>query len=314
MKTILLPLLFICFFATAQTKIEKYYDYNWKECKRDTAMYYSIAILKDSLWQCKDYYINEQSLQMQGFYKDTALTVEHGMFVYYHRNRMPMQTGIFISGAKQGSWLSFHTNGIIKDSVFYVNDKQTGYSLGWDKEGNQVDSVHFDNVENKITFVKWWPNGNPAMAGITINAKKHGAWQYFYNTGKLSLNEVFENGQLKSRNYYTEDGSLISDTAKTDKKASFPGGIKAWRAFVENKLLQSAYVYTGSGKIRVTVIFTINEEGRIIDVQVAAPNNKELDNVAMDIIKRSPKWTPAKMHGRNVSEEQQQQMIFQGVQ
>lgn len=56
-------------------KIEKYFDFQWKETSSENAMFYGVWEKVDSLWHRKDYYMHQKSLQMEGFFKDEACKV-----------------------------------------------------------------------------------------------------------------------------------------------------------------------------------------------------------------------------------------------
>ncbi|ARN78615.1 hypothetical protein BST97_11795 [Nonlabens spongiae] len=56
----------------------------------------------------------------------------------------------------------------------------------------------------------------------------------------------------------------------------------------------------GRDQVRISVMFTINVNGEIQDIQIQAPN-KELEREARQVISRLPKITPGKMNGEPVN-------------
>ncbi len=56
----------------------------------------------------------------------------------------------------------------------------------------------------------------------------------------------------------------------------------------------------GRDEVRISVMFTINVNGEIQDIQIQAPN-KELEQEARKVISRLPKITPGKMNGEPVN-------------
>jgi hypothetical protein len=126
--------LFITLQAFSQ-KIEKYYDYNWKECIPKNARFYSLITKIDSGWHRYDYYLNLKTLHMGGTYEDEDCKVKIGRFNYYYPNRQLQYSGNYVHDIKEGLWLSYHYNGIMSDSSFYVNGKKVGTSIGWYQNG-----------------------------------------------------------------------------------------------------------------------------------------------------------------------------------
>src|SRR6478672_1541890 len=84
-------------------KIEKYYDYLWKEVSDPSkARFYSLIEKKGNIWSRQDYFIHERSLQMQGYYKDADCKVEDGEFTFYYYNRRLQMKGRYVNGKKSG--------------------------------------------------------------------------------------------------------------------------------------------------------------------------------------------------------------------
>ena len=86
MKTIsTLTLVLLTSLAYAQ-KIEKYYNYNWKETDISGASFYSMIDKTDSGWLRKDFYIHRKTLQMQALYADSSCKMQAGTAYYFYPN------------------------------------------------------------------------------------------------------------------------------------------------------------------------------------------------------------------------------------
>ena len=44
----------------------------------------------------------------------------------------------------------------------------------------------------------------------------------------------------------------------------------------------------------------VDEEGNIKDAYVSVPFHPEFDEIALEVVTKSPKWIPAKLYNRNV--------------
>lgn len=60
-------------------------------------------------------------------------------------------------------------------------------------------------------------NGKPSEKGKYINAKKHGIWIYYYETGMMSQKEKWKHGTLLWQVYYTEKGKVSKTVNKKGK-------------------------------------------------------------------------------------------------
>ena len=301
-KIICLTLLFflISFESTAQ-KIEKFYDYKWKECAPNEARFYSLTTKTDSGYYRKDYYIKERRIQMIGNYLDSLCTIRNGNFTFYHANGVLESTGKYIRNKKEGKWINFHNNGFIKDSTVYSAGKQIGKRISWYPNGYQNDSIVL-NEDRSGVHVSWFDNGVPAAAGIySADMKQHGKWKYFHRNGNISSIEIYDESKLVNKQYYNENGELMTDTTCTDRPAEFKGGIEAWLKYISNHIyFPSGYKIINGDVAKVVVIFTVNEEGEIENVFTSTPFDKAFDSIAEKAIKRSPKWLPAINHNRRV--------------
>lgn len=311
MKTTLTFIALLLFYYGSAQKIEQYFDWRWNPTEPASARYYGVMEKNDSVWNRKDYYIHERSLQMEGSYKDTACKIAHGHFVFFHPNRSVLQTGNYINNKKEGLWLSFHNNGLLSDSAFYHDGQVIGTRMGWHSNGYISDSSVW-NVDGSGVQVRWFDNGNPSSAGKFFSeSKQHGKWQYFHKNGNLSATEIFDRGRLISRQYFDETGTPITDTASRDNEFIFPGGQQKWAKYLYKQLFfPSQFQIVNTDKDVVVVEWTIDEEGNVTDINVYTPFYPEFDKIAVAAIKKSRKWIPAIDHNRRVKSYKRQPVIF----
>jgi Gram-negative bacterial TonB protein C-terminal len=93
----------------------------------------------------------------------------------------------------------------------------------------------------------------------------------------------------------------MSDTTSNDSDVQFTGGEKAWNKYLTKNLhFPSGYEFKTGYQAVVVVTGTINEEGKVIDVEVSAPLYPAFDKIALEALKDSPKWVPAVSHNRKV--------------
>jgi antitoxin component YwqK of YwqJK toxin-antitoxin module len=307
----LLVTLFIGSFTAAQT-IERFYDYNRKQCEPSHAIYYSTLDKTDSGWQVKTYFLSTKKLEMIGVYTDSTEKIMNGSFAWYYGNGILKSTGVYRNNEKQGIWISLHPNSYMSDSAFYEDGRIIGTRLKWNSNGYLSDSISFDQTGRSIA-VSWFSNGNIASAGrINERGEPFGKWQYFYKQGGISSSEIYQAGKLLEYTYYKPDGSISNDTSITYTPPSFPGGASAWGNYLANRFrpLAEASKLNTPEKITILIDFEVDEEGNVINPMVRVPIQPEFDKIALEAIIKSPKWKPAKAHNRFIKASTTQSITF----
>jgi TonB family protein len=310
-KIVFLLLTLSISWRTGAQQITKYFDFNWKECPANEARFMGVIIHTDSGWLRKDYFIREKKLQMKGLYKDSDCKFATGQFIFFHANGNLQTIGKYTDNKKEGLWISFYENGNMRDSTVYEAGKPAGISIQWHSNGYMSDST-FYRPDGTAVKVGWFPDGTVSEAGyLTADMKLHGKWQFFHANGKLSAAETFNAGKLVDRQYYAEDGTLMSDTTDHTRPAEFPGGIPAWMKYLERNLFfPPGYEIINGDKAAVVVEFTVDKEGKATDVRIATPFHPAFDAIALRTFKNSPVWKPAINHNRKVSYSHRQAVYF----
>lgn len=99
---------------------------------------------------------------------------------------------------------------------------------------------------------------------------------------------------------------------KVEIEAQFPGGEAGWRKYLERNLNPNAPVDNGApeGSYTVWVQFIVDKEGNISDVKALTNHGYGMEDEAMRVIKKGPKWTPAQQNGRQVKAYRKQPITF----
>lgn len=314
-RTMLIFLLLVSAFTGLHSqKIEKYFDYGWKPCEPNMARFYARIEYTDSGWLRRDYFLAEKKLQMKGLYKDSATSIGHGRFYFFHPNGILQSTGNYENGKKQGVWFGFYPNGFMRDSTEYDHGNARGTSLQWHNNGFLSDSAVY-NEDGSTISVSWFDDGSVSSAGhLNALGKPQGKWQYFHTNGKLSASEAYDNGRLVDRKYFSEAGSPMADTTDRSKSAEFTGGIPAWTKYLGRKIyFPPNYQIINGDKAVVVIEFTVTENGEIADVTLKTPFHKAFDDIALMAVKGAPKWKPAMDHNRRVKISHRQAINFEQV-
>lgn len=167
-------------------------------------------------------------------------------------------------------------------------------------------------------FVFFGPDGKVDSSGSTYEGKKNGWWYYMTDSSTLFRKEKYDLGKLIKN----MDTSAIRLEREEDKKkwdsrlvkdeveASFNGGDKAWAKFIQKNIEFPDRARNLRKNGTVVVQFIVDTKGNVTDIEIAQSVEYSIDEEAMRIIKKSPKWNPAYMDGHNVKAYRKQPLTF----
>ena len=96
---------------------------------------------------------------------------------------------------------------------------------------------------------------------------------------------------------------------KVDIEAAFPGGREGWRTFLQKNILYPSRAI--QNKIQGTVVlqFVVCNDGTVCDIQ-ALSGPQELQEAAITLLKKTPKWNAAVVMGKDVRSYHKQSIIY----
>ena len=99
---------------------------------------------------------------------------------------------------------------------------------------------------------------------------------------------------------------------KVEIEAAFPGGLKAWKRYLERTLDAGSSVVAGApdGIYTVMVRFIVDKDGTISDVVALTQHGYGMEEEAIKVIRRGPRWIPAIQNGTNVKAYRSQSVTF----
>lgn len=100
---------------------------------------------------------------------------------------------------------------------------------------------------------------------------------------------------------------------KVEVEATYPGGDTTWNQFLAKNLNTAIPVDNGApkGKFIVIVKFIVSKDGSLTDVYCENDPGYGMCQESVRIIKKSLKWVPAQVEGRNVNAYRRQPIAFQ---
>ncbi|AEW01766.1 hypothetical protein A4D02_07115 [Niastella koreensis] len=96
---------------------------------------------------------------------------------------------------------------------------------------------------------------------------------------------------------------------KVEREAYFPGGQRAWLSFLQEHLEYPAKAKRKNIQGTVVVQFIVDKDGTLSYIE-AISGPEQLRQAAVNVIKKSPNWTPASQNGYNVKSYKKQPVGF----
>ena len=102
---------------------------------------------------------------------------------------------------------------------------------------------------------------------------------------------------------------------KLEIDAVFPGGDDGWRSFLSQNLNPTVPVVKGApaGKYTVLVQFVVDQTGKVVDIQPLTALGYGMEEEVVRMLKRSPRWKPARLNGEAVNVYRKQPVSFEVV-
>ncbi|MEO8720871.1 MAG: energy transducer TonB [Ginsengibacter sp.] len=98
---------------------------------------------------------------------------------------------------------------------------------------------------------------------------------------------------------------------KVEIEAQFPGGNSAWARYVSRAINAQLDEFTESDYGTCVVRFVVDRTGQVSDVQATTMKGSKLAEIAVNAIRKGPKWTPAQQNGRQVNAYRLQPVTLQ---
>jgi periplasmic protein TonB len=113
-------------------------------------------------------------------------------------------------------------------------------------------------------------------------------------------------------NSKTTDSSKSDDYIKVEVEASFPGGLKEWKKYLEKNLRAETPVNNNAkrGRYLVVVQFIVDVDGKISNVTALTNFGYGMENEVKRVIQNGPNWVPATQDGKIVKAYRKQPITF----
>lgn len=160
------------------------------------------------------------------------------------------------------------------------------------KSGDTIKSGSFEVIDNRILF---FVKENKLASYVNIytqNAKG----LLSLTKGARAVSAVPAKAPIEPLPSNDTTGYL----GKVDIPAEFPGGINKARQFIANNIQYPDEAVENGVNGTVQVKFTVELDGSISNIQIVRKLGYGCDEEVIRVLKRMPKWSPAKLNGKIV--------------
>ncbi len=156
--------------------------------------------------------------------------------------------------------------------------------------------------EHDTIFVKdYYINGQLQMSGSYLDEKceiKNGLFTFYYQNGQKSSEGFYRNntreGDWKYWNGKGEEEGFV------ESMPEYPGGPEAMNAFIAKETCYPKYARKNNIQGRVVLEFIVGIDGTISDITVKKSAHPVLDEEAIRVISKMPKWKPGMQNNKPV--------------
>jgi len=195
----------------------------------------------------------------------------------YYSNGDIQMTGSFKNKSctkKEGDFKYYYFSGLTKSEGKFSNNKKVGH------------------------WINYYENGNKDVESDFFYDKYDGQRKWYFENGQLAAEETYKNNERMNATFWDSLGVEI-DISEAERNANFQNGdLEKFRMWVMQNINypQQAIEKGISGK--VVIGFNVDKHGNVVDLKIIKGVHKLLDTEAINTIKNSPKWNPAKAHNR----------------
>ena len=176
----------------------------------------------------------------------------------------------------------------------------TFYDVDWketDKSNHAFYRIMSQTDDGKPLATDYFKSGEVQMTGTFKSLSpeiKDGEFIWYYKNGQKQTVSLYRDNSIVSTKSWSEDGAEIINVPP-----EFPGG------------MQALYKYIGANFVypkglnpkpigRINLSFVVDKDGSISDVTVVESVHRLLDEEAVRVLKRMPKWKPGMQNDKAV--------------
>ncbi|MCJ8208195.1 TonB family protein [Mucilaginibacter sp. RS28] len=314
MRSAYLTLLFLLFtlvtFAQKPKRRNIYFykNDNTRVESADSADYIQIVSEPDSgsqLYNVEEFYKNDTRRLIGKSTRINPVRLDGTVAMFYPNGNKKMYAE-YTDGFLSGKVYQYYPNGkryIIKEYV--VDQKELAIKAYLANRDSIITSV-FDSTGKPLAengngqYVRYLNNFKDIGEQATIkDGHFDGKLSGFDERGKITFEETYDHGKLIS-GFSTDSAGVKYLYQQRYVSGQYPGGLSALGRYLGMNIRYPDEARRANIQGTVAIRFTIRRDGTVDDLKVLNPVSPELDQEALRVVEKMPKWNKGYAYGRPV--------------
>jgi outer membrane biosynthesis protein TonB len=174
-----------------------------------------------------------------------------------------------------------------------------------DLKSDTIPAIYYNNKKvASVTVTK--PDGKKSMVVVTyVDGSKEITTMDETKKRELKLSPQVETVDIRtvtgSQSANVNENEEVVFT-KLEQEAEFPGGASEWSKYITMQINKDIDAIAKEGKYGTAIIrFIVDKNGKVSDVEATTMKGTLLAKIAIDAIRKGPKWIPGEQNGRVVN-------------
>lgn len=184
--------------------------------------------------------------------------------------------------------------------------KENDYYHCWDYNNKNLlvtESYYSDtNFHRKLLCHKYYneTKGFLEQTRCYENGRLHGYFVDYNEKGDTTGYQQYENGAVV-KEWSSESAQNTVTFTMIEEPAEFPGGRSAWLSYLADNITYPKALRKEKISGQVIARIVVGPDGKIATVEIIKSLHPLIDAEVTKVIKKSPRWKPAKQNGKNVT-------------
>ena len=202
-------------------------------------------------------------------------------------------------GKDKATKTAYFKSGKLKAKYYYLSyseRKLDGAQKEWYENGQLRQYEKYKKGLSNGKTKKWYEDGRLNQKVDYKKGNLDGRILTYWENGQTKRIDKYKKGKLITGKCFSMNGEEI---AHFDYKIlpEFPGGLEKLQQYLLQELKYPEYSQKNKIEGNVIIVFAIDTDGSISDIEIRQSANEEMDNEAIRVVKNMPKWIPGKEDG-----------------
>ncbi len=136
--------------------------------------------------------------------------------------------------------------------------------------------------------------------GKVKNGKRDSTWKGHFKNDGMSFTEEYKDGELVRGTSVSEKGDTVTYEKTRETWPEYEGGLTALVNYLSHNIKYPTDARRNNIQGMVVLAFVVEKDGSISDIVVSKSVSPSIDQEAIRVLKKMPKWVPGRQFGRPV--------------